>query len=1074
MIPNIKALVLAIVIVHNINYSSAQGFEGYYQNPSIHKNTIVFVAEGDIWKVSTHGGLAQRLTTHLEEEQHPCISPDGKTLLYTASYEGPREVYSMPLSGGLPTRWTYSEGSRAVGWTANGKIIYQTNLFSKLPIAQLVTIDPVSKEKKRVPLHQANQGIQNQDGVWFFVPFSDFNDNVKRYKGGWTRQIWKFDGKNEALKLSTDHLGESFNPMWFEGTVYFITDRDGMKNIWSMDANGKDLKQHTFHADFDVRSANIDDGKIVYQHAADLWVLDIASGKYQKIDIRLASDLEQLREKWIENPTPYITSVRPSPRGDKIVVTARGRVFVVPVETGRTIAFTEQTGAVIRYRDAVFSFDGDNIIALSDESGEFEFVQFAASGHDKVKQLTKDKHGLRYEGTPSPDGKYLAVDDIEKNMFIINLSTGQSKKISSNQQGIRDFAWSPDSQWLAFVQKASNGLAQIKVYNIIDGSVFDLTNDRSNNFSVKWSPDGQFIYFLSDRGFNTLIGNPRGARLGGVYWDKPISVYHVALKKGVRSPFRERDELSIEPSETDKPKGKIVVNIDKNDIQSRTMTVPIVSGNYSKIEVNDNAIYILAQETGSNDNAHLKAVKITHEKTELTDVAIKVSGFELTKDGKKLLIRKDESYFMVGAGTTSVKLDDPIDLSGCAFSMNPREDWKQLYRDAWRMERDYFYDKNMHGVDWNAMYDKYLPLVDRVTTRSELSDVFSRLIGELSVLHAYVTDGDKPSDNIYIQVASLGALTSRDIVNGGFRIDYIYKTDPDFPNRKSPLNDPYLDIQEGDVIIKVNGRDALNAMDIGELLRNQAGNQVKLLVKRGTNTREVIVKPKESSYWLRYGDWEYHNRLKVEKESNNDIGYLHLSAMGEWDIGQFYREFFPVFNKKGLIIDVRYNGGGWIDPIILEKLLRQAWNFFKDRTGESYWNMDFAFRGHMVVLVNEQTGSDGEAFAEGFRRLGLGTTIGMRTWGGQVWLNTSNRLSDNGVAWAPMHGSYGSDGQWLIEGHGHVPDIEVENLPFETFNGKDAQLETGIKYLKKKIAEDPRDVPPTPNYPNKSFKNNRK
>jgi len=1076
MIQQLKLIGLVLLMASCLNSAIAQGFKGYYQYPDIHQNTIVFVAEGDIWKVSIEGGLAQRLTTHAEEEQYPAISPDGKTLLYSASYEGPREVYTMPLEGGLPTRWTYSEHSGSVGWTPKGKIIYQTSEFSKLPNAQLVTIDRTSKEKTIVPLHQAQDGIQNQEGTWFFVPLNDDNDNVKRYKGGWARQIWKFDGNNEAVKLTTDHLGESFNPMWFEGRVYFITDRDGMKNIWSMDSDGKDLKQHTAHTEFDVRSANLHDGKIVYQHAADLWLLDIASGKYDKIEIRLASDLEHLKEAWIENPEKYITSVHPNSTGDKIAVTARGRVFVVPVEPGRTIGFTEHKGAVIRYRDAVFSPDGKNIIALSDQSGEFEFVQFAANGLDKVKPLTKDRHGLRYAGIPSSDGKWLAVDDIEKNMYVLNVSTGESKKISTNQQGIQDFAWSPDNQWLAFVQKALNGMGQIKVYNVNDGLIFDLTTDRSNNFSVKWSPDGGFIYYLSDRGINTLVGSPRGVRLGGVHWNKSVKVYHVALKKSTKSPFREKDELSSnEHSAVEKPESKIVVTIDKADIQSRTMGVPIASGNYSQMGVNHNAIYLLSEETGSKTNSHLKGVKITNEKAELTDMASEINGFELTPDGKKLFISKGESYHMVNAGVESLNLNDgKIDLSACKFSLNPRDDWKQLYKDAWRMERDYFYDKNMHGVDWDAMYDKYLPLVDRVTTRNELNDVLARLIGELSVLHASAFGGDIPNDPKNIQVASLGANTSRDIMNGGFRIDYIYKADPDFPNRKSPLDDPYLDIKEGDVITKVNGRESLTAMDMGELLRNQAGKQIRLTLKRGATSRDVIVKPQESTYWLRYGDWEYHNRLKVEKASNNEISYLHLSAMNDWDIGQFYREFFPVFNRKGLIIDMRYNAGGWIDPIILEKLLRQAWMYFKDRTGEPYWNMDYAFRGHMVVLVNERTGSNGETLPEGFRRLGLGTTIGMRTWGGQVWLNTRNSLSDNGVATAPMHGAYGDDGQWLIEGLGHVPDIEVDNLPYETFNGKDAQLEAAIKLLQEKIIKVPRDVPPVPAYPDKSFKNNRK
>jgi len=1073
----LKSCISLLYLAIGVNQVLAQGFEGYYQHPDIHGNTIVFVAEGDIWKVPVEGGLAQRLTTHAEEELSPSISPDGKSIAFSATYEGPIEVYTMPLGGGLPSRWTYSESSSAVGWTPDGKIIYRSGEFSKLPESQLITLDLASKTKSVVPLHRAHHGLQNENGTWFFVHLPDFNENIKRYAGGTARQIWKFDGKYEAEKLTTDHLGESFDPMWYEGRIYFITDRDGIQNIWSMDADGKDLKQHTTHAEFDVRSAKLDRGKIVYQHAADLWLLDLASGEYRKINIRLASDLEHLREQWIENPSSYITSVHPNVKGDRVVVTARGRVFVVPVETGRTISFTEQ-GDVVRYRDAVFSHDGKNVIALSDESGELEFVQFAADGAGQVKPLTEDGRLLRYKGIPSSDGKWIAYDDLENDMYVLDLSTGESKRISTNQQGIRDFAWSPDNQWLAFVQRASNRFYQIKIYNVDDGSIFDLTTDRSNNYNVKWSPDGKFIYFLSDRGFKTLVGSPRYARLGGVRWDKSESVFHVALKKSYRSPFREKDELMNEVKEEEATPDKLVVAIDKEDIQYRNAKVPVPEGNYNHLEVNDQAIYLLSQETGSNANAHLKVMKITNEAAKLSDMASGISGFELTRDGKKLLIRKGSAYYMVGAGTGSINLDDgKIDLNGCTFSLHPRADWKQLYKDAWRMERDYFYDKNMHGVDWEAMYDKYLPLIDRVSTRSELNDVLARLVGELSVLHANANGGDMPNDDQYIGVASLGANTSRDEANGGFSIDYIYKADPDYSSYsdwKSPLNDPYLDVREGDIITKVNGRNTLAARDIGELLRNQAGKQVRLTIKRGNTTKEVMVQPKGNSYWLRTLDWEYSNRLKVEAASDDQIGYLHMNAMSNWDIGHFYREFFPVFNKKGLIIDARFNAGGYTDAIILEKLARQVFMYLKDRTGEPYWRMDHAFRGHIVVLVNERTGSSGEAFAEGFRRLGLGTTIGMRTWGGQIWLNSSNRLTDKGVMSAPMHGVYGPEGEWLIEGRGFVPDIELDNLPHETFNGKDAQLDAAIELLKEKIAEDPRDVPPVPAYPDKSFENNRK
>ena len=1070
-----------------LNNLLAQGFEGYYQYPDIHQNQIVFVAEGDIWKVPITGGIAQRLTTHTEEESYPVISPDGKTLAYSATYEGPVEVYTLPIDGGMTTRWTYeSDASIVTSWTPDGKIVYQTWAYSKRPDEQLVTIDLNSKEKNVVPLYQASEGIQDDQGNWFFIRPADHNNVTKRYVGGTARQIWKFDGTNEAVKLTTDHAGESFHPMWYKGRVYFISDRDGMMNIWSMNANGGDLKQHTKHEDFDVRYANLDAGRIVYQHAADLWLLDINAGTYNKIDIRLASDLEQLREKWDENPSRYITSVHPDPKGDKIAVTARGRVFVVPVKSGRTVSFTEQKD--VRFRDAIFSNDGKKIITLSDESGEFEFVQFAADGSGTTKTLTKDGNLLRYQGIPSPDGKWIAYDDLESNMYVLNIATGVSTKISTNQEGISDFSWSPDSQWLAFVQTASNTMAQIKVYNVNDASIFDLTTDRANSFNPKWGSNGKFLYFLSDRSFTSLVGSPWGTRQPEPYWDASEKVYHVALKKGTRSPFREKDELMKEDKKektiTDKKKkkgkteeteDKLIVAIDKAGIQTRIQEVPIAAGNYNGLTVNDKALYMMARETGLNAKSHLKVVKITNEKIEVKDLAPAVNGYEMTQDGKKLLIRKDGSYHMVDAGTGKATLDDgKIDFSGWKFSIDPKEDWKQIFTDAWRMERDYFYDKNMHGVDWDAMHQKYLPLVDRVTTRRELSDLIGRFVGELSALHTSVRGGDTRSDNKSIPVASLGAEVSRDKANGGFKIDYIYKVDPDYPDEKSPLDDPYLAIKEGDIITQVNGRDALSALDLGELIRNQVGKQVRLRLKRGASTRDVIVKPTGNEYALRYRDWEYGNRLKVEKDSEEQIGYLHLRAMGNNDINQFYREFYPVFNRKGLIVDVRYNWGGNIDSFILEKLLRKAWMYWKGRSGEAYWNMPYSFRGHIVVLVNENTYSDGEAFADGFRRLGLGTTIGMRTWGGEIWLSGANRLSDNGIARAPMLGVYGPEGEWLIEGHGFVPDIELDNLPHETFKGKDAQLDAAVKLLLEKIEKDPRDVPPVPAYPDKSFKNNRK
>ena len=1082
---------VAFLCIGFIASLTGQGFEGYYRFPDVHGNTVIFTAEGDLWQVPLSGGLAQRLTTHPEEEMYASFSPDGSTIAFSASYEGPTEVYTMPVSGGLPQRWTYERDfSVTNGWTPDGKVLYATRAYTGVPDYRLVTIDPDSKVKDRIPLSQASEGSYNVDGSTLFFVRPAYHRNVtKRYEGGTARQIWKFSGDAEAVKLTTDHEGGSHHPMWAGGRVYFITDRDGTMNIWSMDESGQDLQQHTRHTDFDVRYANVDGNNIVYQWGADLYHFNIQSGDSRKIDIRLMSDLDQLRQKWDENPSRYITSVHADPKGENVVITARGRVFIAPVKAGRFISFTDKQG--VRLRDAVFSHDGKDIYTLSDESGEFEFIKTSADGLGQHQKISKDGQILRYSGLPSPDGKWIAYDDLAANMYVLNLATGESKKISTNDEGIWDFRWSPDSKWLAFVQSAYNTMAQIKIYNVDTGLSFDLTTDRANSWNPRWSPDGKFIYFLSDRSFTSLVGSPWGTRQPEPYFDASEKVYHVPLKRGTRSPFREHDELASTSSqkkqatadkddkkkkgdaEEDKKEDKLKVDIDVFDIQRRITEVPVPAGNYNALEVNDKALYMISGETGVNAKRHLVVAGITNENPKVKTMASDIRWYELSADGKKALIRKGNSWYMVAAGTGEAKLSDgKIDLSGWRFPINPKEDWKQIFTDAWRMERDYFYDKNMHGVDWDAMYEKYLPLVDRVTTRNELSDLIGRFVGELSALHTSVRGGDTRSDKINISVASLGGIFSRQ--QAGYRIDHIYQADPDYPDGRSPLDDPFLDIRVGDVITKINGRNTLDAVDIGELIRGQAGKQVRLTLNRNGSSQDVIVKPLSSDYNLRYSDWEYNNRLKVEEKGEKKIGYFHLRAMGRNDIHQFYREFYPIFNRQGLIIDVRYNFGGNIDSFILEKLMRKAWMYWKGRSGEPYWNMPYSFRGHMVALVNENTYSDGEAFADGFRRLELGTTIGTRTWGGEIWLHSGNRLTDNGLARAPMFGVYGPEREWLIEGRGFEPDIEVDNLPYATFNGEDAQLDRAIQFLLNKIEEDPREVPAVPAYPDKSFGSNKK
>ena len=1049
----------------------AQGFEGYYRFPAIHGETIVFTAEGDLWKVPITGGLAQRLTTHAEEEIHPTISPDGQTIAFSASYEGPTEVYTMPIDGGLPTRWTYEQDPSYVNsWTPTGEIVYATRKFATLPDWQAIKINVDTKEKTRIPLSQATTCAFDQEGnTIYFVRPAYHNNVTKRYKGGTARDIWKFsEGDAEATEMTGQYDGESHTPMWWNNRIYFISDRDGIMNIWSMNDAGEDLKQHTQQPIFDIRDADLHNGKIVYHVGADLWLLDLKTGTDQRIPITLASDLDQLREYWVKKPQDYITAVNIDPEGKKVVVTARGRSFVMPVGSGRTVELSRKDG--VRYRSAVFSSDGDQVYTLSDESGEFELAELPASGIGASNLLTNDGQVLRYSPWPSPDGKYIAYADHHQNMWIFELATKKQTKVSTNQEGIWSYSWSPDGKWLAFNQAATNSFVQIMLHHVETGKTIPLTTNRYNSVSPAWSPDGQWIYFLSDRNLQTLVGSPWGPRQPEPYFDRTMKVYQVALKKGLRSPFQEMDELK--ETEEEESEEDVIVDIEEDGLQHRIVEVPVKPGNYRGLAVNDQALYFMSRSSGPNANSELMALKITHQDPEAKSIAQKINRFQLSQNGKKLLLGSGQNLYVVDAGTNAIsKLNDhQIDFSGWSFSLNPKEDWKQMFTDAWRMERDYFYDPNMHGVDWQAMHDQYLPLVERVTTRDELSDLIGRYVGELSALHTSVRGGDTREDEGDVRIASLGARLSRSNAKGGYVIEYIYQTDPDLPDQKGPLAKMGLDINHGDLITHVDGYPALSALDIGAFLRNKGGKQVRLGIKSGPNgmPRDVIVKPINNAAGLRYSDWEYTRRKEVEMLGNGQVGYVHLRAMGSRDINQWYREFYPVYNLPGLIIDVRHNRGGNIESLILEKLLRKDWFYWKGNVGEPSPNMQYAFRGHVVVLMDQQTASDGEAFAEGFRRLGLGKLIGMRTWGGEIWLGSSNRLSDKGLARAPSSGVYSPEGEWLIEGVGVIPDIEVDNFPHATFEGQDTQLETAVQYLLGLIQDDPRDLPKPPAYPNKA------
>ncbi|HEU4993871.1 MAG TPA: S41 family peptidase [Gemmatimonadaceae bacterium] len=1059
---------------------SAQSL-GYYRQPSLSRDQIVFAAEGDLWTVGVAGGVAQRLTTHPAAESRPFISPDGRTLAFSAAYEGPNEVYTMELANpGPPVRRTFEGGNALViGWTPRGEILYSTRRFSGLPNTQLALVDLKTQATRLIPLAQASDGVVDDAGNLFFTRLPFQGSYAKRYKGGTAQNIWRFaSGQNtEATPMTADYAGTSRTPMVWNGRIYFASDRDGTMNLWSMTTDGRDARQHTRHAGgFDVLSPSLNNGRIVYQLGADIHLYDIASNVDRLVPIRLISDFDQLRERWIKNPTEWITDFHISPNGDRVVFTVRGQVFVLPVQQGAGRIVEALPNKSVRFRQAKFFPSGKDLLAVGDESGENEFWKLPANGIGQRDQLTNDATIMRWDGISSPDGRYVLHSDKLQRLFLTDVAAKQTKKILDSQTSdIYAARWSPDSKWLAYGVGADNGFGQIWLYEVATGKATALTSDRYDSDDPVWSPDGKWIYFLSNRFFQSLVGAPWGNRGPEPYFDKQTKLYQVSMRPGERSPFQPDDELSVTLAgdTSKKADNASATSVDLTGIQTRVMEVPIPNGNYRALEHDGKRLYLLTADASTpQGRSSLQTLEVTNKQPRLETFMEDIRSFELSADRKKVLVRRANDFYVLDAAAKAPTdlSKAKVDLASWQIRFDPRDEWRQMFVDAWRLHRDWFYDANMHGVDWKAMRARYEPLVSRVTDRGELSDLISQMIGELSALHASVGGGDIRGGRDTVAVASLGATFEK--VQGGFRVAHVYASDPDIPNELSPLAQPNVNVRVGDVIESVNGAPVSSAADIGQLLRGQVDRQVLLGVRGSSGSRQIVVVPVSQArdFDLRYDEWEYSRRLVVEQQSNRKIGYVHLRAMGTNNIAEWAREFYPVFDREGLIIDVRNNNGGNIDSWILGRLLRKAWMYWQPRVGQPYWNMQSAFRGHMVVLANEWTASDGEAFAEGFRRLGMGKVIGTRTWGGEIWLSGSNAMVDRGIATAAENGVYGPEGAWLIEGHGVDPDVAVDNPPFATFRGEDKQLDAAIAYLKEEIRKKPVPVPAAPKYPDKAFK----
>ncbi len=1087
---------------------------GFYRQPALRGDRLVFVAEGDLWQAGAGGGTAQRLTTHGGAETFPALSPDGRWIAFVGQQEGAGDVFVMPAGGGVPRRVTWDVGAvRVWGITARNEVLYTGATERGAPGTQLHLVDIATGTHRALPVGQASDGALSPDGkTLYFTRNGLRGDNARQYRGGALARLWVMDLSStaEAKPLvaegANDRRPLPYTDASGNARVAFLSDRDGTFNLWSVKADGSDLRQHTRHKGWDIRHASLDGAQAVYALGADLYRVDLnGTAAEQKLAITLGGDFDQQRKRWVNRPQDFLTAVALSPNGEQVVLTARGRLAtqgVGPLRRAELVVPASATDAG-RCREAAFSGDSRDVFALCDYSGELELWRFAANGTGQPRQITEGAAAMRRSPTPSPDGRWIAHADKEGRLFLTDLKNpsraAATREVDHDAvgDGPQALTWSADGKALAYVRNTANPYReQLMLLTVADGKVHQLGSDRYAATAPAFSPDGQWLYFLSRRTFN-VTGNPGpwGDRNMGPYFDKGWKVYALALQPGLRFPFAQPDELQsmkakeeaeVREQEKDKPdtkeskqkveeakaaaakeakpapKGKPEIQIP--GLALRLFEVPIPAANYKGLAVDAKRLYL-------HEDTALRQLPIGPGETKVETFADQVAAFDLSADGKKLMIRRPAApgaapeILIVDAGP---RIPGDLDKARVRWTdwqiaVDPKSEWRQMFNDAWRMQRDFFYDKDMHGVDWPAMRAKYAPLVERVTERNELAEIMAQMVGELSLLHSQIAPGDVRKGAEEPGFAGLGAQLERD--PKGWKIARIFTGDPELPSEAAPLAAPGLNIPIGTVITQINGRDATRAPDPSELMRGQAGKQVLLQLREPSGKeRPVVVTPvdlrRESQ--LRVNDWRYGRAKLVDKASDGKIGYLHLRAMSRDDIGDFAREFYAQSERDGLIIDVRHNNGGNIDSWILQTLLRRAWAFWQPRSpyaSKPYPNMQQVFRGHVVVLANEETYSDGETFSEGFKRLGLGPVIGVTTSGAGVWLSDQNRLMDNGLMRAAENGQITVDGQFLVEGKGVTPDIVVDNPPRATANGQDAQLDAAIAWLKDAIAKEPVKTP---------------
>lgn len=1053
--------------------------------PDIQGDRIAFVYAGDLWSVARAGGAAVRLTTHDGQEVFPKFSPDGRTIAFTGEYDGNTDAFTIPAGGGEPTRLTFHPGADNVAeWYPDGSSILTRSNRASAPTRfdRFFQVPANGGFEKMLALPTAGYASLSSDGklIAFVSPSYD-RRTWKRYRGGNAPNIWVYDfAANKSECLTKDWDGPDEWPMFHGRTVYYCSDRESkIANVWAYDLDKKTHRKVTNFTEYDVKWPSVGSDAIVFENGGWLWVMDLPSEKLTKISVQVPDDRPATRAE-LRNVSEWIGGIDLSPSAKRAVVEARGELFTVPAEKGDARNLTNTPG--VRERAPVWSPDGKWIAYLSDRSGEFELHVIGADGKTADRQVTKLGKGFRYQPVWSPDSKKLAFSDGANNLFWADVATGKSTLVAHDDQGeMHEYSWSGDSRWIVFTQQTGANFRTIRLYSLADNKATQVTNGMQDDFSPTFDPEGKYLYFASSRTFRPEFG---GFELDMVFRSTD-KLYAMTLRDSLESPVApQSDEEAGEAADggggdkgDEKGKGKDkpakpaepAWRIDLAGMGDRAAELPVPAGRYNGLTAVKGKLVFLSQESGDDpDGGGSTSIRFfdvaeRETKTVLEDVN---GGYALSKDGGKLLYRKDGMAGIVDLAGGKKVGDGKLEFGGLNAWVDPRQEWRQMYDEAWRLERDLYYDPAMGGLDWNAVGERYRQLVPFVAHRSDLNYLLGELIGELSTSHTYVSGGDMPAIE-RVGVGLLGVDWGFDAASGLYRFDRVYRGRDWNSSVAAPLGEPGLNVKEGEFLLEVNGRPVRAPQNVYAAFIGTNGKQTTIKVGASVNdpkARVLTVKPVSNEASLRYVAWVRGNWEKVQKATNGRIAYLHVPNTAIEGMQEFSKGFYPQVDRDGIIVDERFNGGGFIPDFFVERLMRKTWTYWSARDGDGFRTPGQSIDGPKCILANEYAGSGGDAFPFYFRQQGVGPVIGKRTWGGLVGISRDLALNDGGSVTIPDFGIYSTDGKWMIENRGVDPDFEVENTPESMVNGQDLQLEKAIQWSLEQLQKNPVKRPARPPY----------